>query len=107
LSYLVISGRGGAGPGDLTDAGRQFLRFHHFPPLGTVRCPHRRLIPEVLVQLGKLRALIYPSDRTRPGEHRTYIHFMETPPRLTCDPSGTQLYVVGGRYRITPRGIEG
>jgi len=32
---------------------------------------------------------------------------METPPLLACDPSGTQLYVVGGRYRITERGIEG
>jgi hypothetical protein len=32
---------------------------------------------------------------------------MEDPPRLVTDTAGTQLYVVGGRYRVTARGIEG
>ena len=38
---------------------------------------------------------------------RTYIHFMDTPPILASDPAGHQLYVVGGNYRVTDRGIEG
>jgi len=32
---------------------------------------------------------------------------MQTPVQLTCDPRGTQLYIVGGNYRVTERGIEG
>jgi hypothetical protein len=32
---------------------------------------------------------------------------MDAPPLLACDPRGTQLYIVGGSYRITTRGIEG
>lgn len=67
----------------------------------------RRLIPPVLVQLGFLRGLIYSSDRGQPGCPRTFVHFMRTPPRLACDPAGSQLFILGGRYRVTRRGIEG
>lgn len=66
-----------------------------------------RRLPRVLVKLGRLRALIYQSDRGCRGRMRTYIHFMERPPLLTCDGRGRRLYIVGGRYRITRRGIEG
>jgi hypothetical protein len=90
------------------DDGRKlFQMFHRFPAPGLIRAPCRRLIPRILVHVGELRGLIYSSDRGDGGRHRTYIHFMETPPRLTCDPEGRQLYIVGGRYRITRRGIEG
>lgn len=68
---------------------------------------HNRLIPHVVVELGELAGLIYRSDKWQPGQPHTYIHIMETPPHLVCNVSGTQLYVVGGNYRITPRGIEG
>jgi hypothetical protein len=61
----------------------------------------------VLRHVGRLKALIYSADRGRAGRLRTYIHFMHTPPRLMCDAGGTQLYIVGGRYRVTSRGIEG
>jgi hypothetical protein len=89
-------------------AGRTlFHHFHRFPAPGVVRMPCRRVIPKVLVQLGHLRGLIYSSDKGGHGRLKTYIHFMKTPPRLVCDPQGTQLYIVGGRYRVTPRGIEG
>jgi hypothetical protein len=69
--------------------------------------PNRPVPPEELVQVGQLRALIYSSDKGRQGRNRTFIHFMETPPLLACDPQGRQLYIVGGRYRVTRRGIEG
>ena len=58
-----------------------------------------------LVDLGALRGVIYTRDHG--GIKRTYIHFMDDPPRLACDPDGRQLYVLGGSYRITRRGIEG
>ena len=69
------------------------------------RCDRR--IPRVLVELGELRGLIYRSDKGRRGRPQTFIHFMETPPRLTCDAAGKQLYIVGGNYRVTEQGIEG
>jgi hypothetical protein len=84
-----------------------FRTFHHFP-CGRVdyrRC--RRVMPKVLVRLGRLKGLIYSSDRGQPGQPRSFVHFLETPAMLACDPAGTQLYIVGGRYRITRRGIEG
>jgi hypothetical protein len=92
---------------DLGAAQTLFRRFHRFSAPRVERVACGRTIPRVLVHLGYLKAVIYSSDRGDPGRPKTYIHFMETPPRLTCDPDGRQLYVVGGRYRVTRRGIEG
>ena len=67
-----------------------------------------RLAPP-LRPLGELRGLIYRASRA-PGEPpRNYVHFFEQPqlPVLTTDPTGRRLYIVGGRYRVTKRGIEG
>jgi hypothetical protein len=61
--------------------------------------------PKTLVDLGALRAVIYTKDGG--GNRRTYIHFMAEPPRLMCSADGRQLYVRGGSYRVTRRGIEG
>jgi hypothetical protein len=84
-----------------------YQAFNRFGPSRVVRISHSRVIPPVVVDLGELVGLIYRSDKGQPGQPRTYIHFMENPPRLVCDPEGTQLYVVGGSYRVTPQGIEG
>ncbi len=90
------------------DTARQlFERFHSFAPPHTLRRHCRRLMPKVLVNLGELRGLIYSSDKEQCGRPRTFIHFMETPPLLATDSSGKQLYIVGGNYRVTSRGIEG
>jgi hypothetical protein len=94
-------------PDYMRAAERRFRLFHCFAPARVVRAPCRRLIPKVLVHLGSLRGLIYSSDKQTPKQQRTYIHFMKTPARLACNPAGTQLYIIGGRYRVTPRGIEG
>jgi len=92
---------------DLNTARQLFQSFHSFGPPGLVRRSCNRLVPKVLVSLGELRGLIYGSDKCQPGRPRTFIHFMETPPQLACDPRGEQLYIIGGKYRITSRGIEG
>ena len=90
------------------DTARQlFERFHSFAPPRTLRRQCRRLMPKVLVNLGELRGLIYSSDKEQCGRPRTFIHFMETPPLLASDAGGKQLYIVGGNYRVTSRGIEG
>jgi hypothetical protein len=65
------------------------------------------VLPPVVVQLGELVGLIYRSDKWQPGEPRTYIHVLRDPPRLVSDIAGRQLFMLGGSYRVTSRGIEG
>lgn len=85
-----------------------FRRFHCYAAPKIERQPCKRIIPRVLVRLGNLRGLIYSSDRAQCGRPRTFIHFMESPPpMLACDPQGEQLFILGGRYRVTRNGIEG
>ena len=113
MSYIEVDRCGERHNGDgrceqcLRNAQSLFHRFHCFPALKVIREPCRRTIPNVLVHLGSLRGVIYSSDKWDQGRPKTYIHFMETPAQLTCNPEGTQLYIIGGRYRVTRRGIEG
>jgi hypothetical protein len=94
-------------PGCIEQAAQLFERFHCFRPSPPTRCRCPRVMPNVVVRLGELRGLIYRSDRGQPGCPRTFIHFMKNPTALACDPAGRQLYILGGRYRVTRRGIEG
>jgi hypothetical protein len=84
-----------------------FREFNRFDPSRVLRMRHAQTIPPVAVELGDLVGLIYRSDKGQPGRPRAYIHFMQDPPRLVSNPEGTQLYIVGGSYRVTRRGIEG
>lgn len=104
---VVNGGKRKCSSDDLKQARAQFHRFHCFPADRIIRKPCRRLIPKTLVKLGRLRGVIYSSDKGQKGCPQTFIHFMETPPLLACDPKGTQLFILGGRYRVTSRGIEG
>jgi hypothetical protein len=91
----------------LRDACSLFEQFHRYAPDMVARSSCRRTIPEVLVKIGKLRGLIYSSDKGERGRPKSYIHFMEEEPLLACDAKGRQLYILGGNYRVTRRGIEG
>lgn len=84
-----------------------YQAFNGFGPSRVMKIRHSRLIPPVVVEVGELVGLIYRSDKGQPGQPLAYIHRMEHPPRLVSNIEGTQLYVVGGSYRITPQGIEG
>ena len=84
-----------------------YKAFNHVGPSQVVTIRHPRLIPPVVVELGELMGLIYRSDKGQAGQPLTYIHIMENPPRLVSNIDGTQLYIVGGSYRVTPQGIEG
>ncbi len=93
--------------GYVKDAASLYRWFNRFGPSCVVRVQHQRLIPPVVVQIGELVGLMYRSDKWQRGRPRTYIHLMEDAPRLVSDINGKQLYLVGGSYRVTPRGIEG
>ncbi len=91
----------------LSPADRRYRAFHRCEPSRVVKVRCSRLIPPVVVDLGELVGVIYRCDKEQAGRPQTYLHRMETPPRLVSNVEGTQLYVVGGRYRVTARGIEG
>jgi hypothetical protein len=109
MSYVVDPALAQRPRTDLPDLrlARLFRTFHGFPADRVRRAQHPRLVPRALVDLGRLCGVIYASDRGCRGTPRTFIHFMRSCPRLACDPAGRQLYIVGGRYRVTTRGIEG
>jgi hypothetical protein len=88
------------------DASGLYRRFTRFPARSLQRVSHRRLMPPVVVELGRLAAVVYRSDKWV-GHPRTYIHYMEDPPRLVSDVAGRRLFLIGGSYRVTARGIEG
>ena len=91
----------------LEDAALLFRRFHRFKPDRIISQPCERTVPRLLVRLGELKALVYSSDRGRPGHWRSFVHFFQDPPALACDPRGRRLFILGGSYRVTPFGIEG
>jgi hypothetical protein len=84
-----------------------YRAFNRFGPSRVITIDHSRVIPPVVVELGELVGLMYRSDKGQPGQPRTYIHRMEDPPHLVSNIEGTQLYIVGGSYQVTSRGIEG
>jgi hypothetical protein len=84
-----------------------YREFNHFEASRSIKVKHSRLIPPVVVDLGELVGIIYRSDKGQPGQPQAYIHFMQAPPRLVSNVEGTQLYIVGGSYRMTRKGIEG
>lgn len=92
---------------ELNQAKVLYEEFNQFPTDRIERVHYERQIPAVVVGLGELTGIIYRSDKWQPGQPRTYIHFLENKPRLVSNVEGTQLYIVGGNYHVTPRGIEG
>lgn len=104
-STAAIQTRRSLGP-DVEDASALYRRFSRLPARSVRRVSHERRVPPVVVELGRLMAVVYRSDKWV-GHPRTYIHYMEDPPRLVSDVAGRQLFVIGGSYRITARGIEG
>jgi hypothetical protein len=67
-----------------------------------------RIVRRPLRAVGELRGVIYRTRRV-PGEApKNYVHFFQhRPPLLVTNPMGTRLYIMGGQYRVTPRGIAG
>jgi hypothetical protein len=99
--------RDSASADEVEDGIGLFQTFNRFPPARVMKVRHPRVMPPVVVHLGELVGLIYRSDKGQARSPRTYIHFMEDPPRLVSNTHGTQLYLVGGSYRVSARGIEG
>jgi hypothetical protein len=74
----------------------------------TMRVRFTRIVRLPLKPVGELRGVIYRTRRA-PGEApKNYVHFFQgRSPLLVTNPTGTRLYIIGGHYRVTQRGIEG
>jgi hypothetical protein len=67
-----------------------------------------RIVRFPVAPVGELRGVIYRASRVPGEEPKTYVHFFQGRlPKLTTDPSGTRLYIVGGQYRVGRNGIQG
>lgn len=63
------------------------------------------VIPDAMMVIGELEAVIYST--VRDDEHERYIHKfrVSSRPLICVSPDGDQLFIVGGRYEFTDRGI--
>jgi transglutaminase-like putative cysteine protease len=104
---ISLEEKAGAVQVDLQKGRGLYRAFSRRRPSRILTIRTGRTMPGIVVELGRLRGLIYRAEKGWPGRPRTYIHVMEDPPRLVSNVEGTQLYIVGGNYRVTPRGIEG
>ncbi|HJQ68526.1 MAG TPA: hypothetical protein VKA70_06125 [Blastocatellia bacterium] len=77
-------------------------------PSAMVRVRVFRMARPPVVPVGELRGVIYRASRS-PGEPpKNYVHFFkERLPILVTDRTGKRLYIVGGQYQVTRKGIEG
>jgi hypothetical protein len=100
---LATSGPLGAA---VRSAATLYQQFTRTPARSIERVAHARLMPPVVLEIGRLAGLVYRSSKWV-GRPRTYIHVMDDPPRLVSDVTGRRLFIVGGSYRVTRRGIEG
>lgn len=63
-------------------------------------------LPAAMWQLGELVRVEY--DASKGGERARFYHdFEDVKPVLAVDPDNGQLYIVGGDYDVTSRGIVG
>lgn len=61
-----------------------------------------------LVAIGELRGVIYRTNKYINDRPMNYVHFFnQVFPKLLTNNDGNRLYISGGRYRVTNRGIQG
>lgn len=63
-------------------------------------------VPEVVWLLGELDAVQYTCIRDGKTEHYQHRFKKSSRPLLCSNETGSAIFCVGGRYRITDRGIE-
>ena len=85
-----------------------YSAFHdRVPDAVTVVPQGRKVMPDLVAQLGPLKAVEYAVTLSS-GERVTMRHtFGRVKPVLVCDADGRALWIVGGEFKVTERGIEG
>jgi hypothetical protein len=89
---------------EFEQAARLYQRFtgHAAAPLADVPAPR---VPRVGLAIGTCDGLLYTT--VRDGAKEAYIHRFKAAdrPLFVVSPDGLQLFLVGGRFRFTERGI--
>lgn len=62
-------------------------------------------VPEVLMLVGEMDAVLYTCIRDGRQEHYKHTFRKSSRPLLCSNETGTALFIVGGRYSMTDRGI--
>ena len=87
---------------------KRYFEFHGHKPRYIRKTDFH--VPKGLVILGKAVAVEYYTDKLHgggDGKKAVYRHDFETPALLCMDERGKkQLYIIGGRVKITDAGIE-
>jgi hypothetical protein len=81
-------------------AARLYMDFHERPAKRVRLVPVRRSI--VAMQIGRLDAVLYSSDH---GVRYQHTFKGRSRPHLVASHDGRALAIVGGRFRMTARGI--
>lgn len=89
---------------DLRKAAKLFSDFtgYNDPKVVKVRVPARS---KIMLLIGDVDGILYTTSRD--GQIEKYIHRFKRKarPQLLASPDGTQLYLIGGSYDFTERGI--
>ena len=65
-------------------------------------------LSDQFIRLGTLPEIAYKSDKWQKGNPVEYLHkFGRKKPYLLAHPTARIMLIVGGGWKITPRGIEG
>lgn len=89
---------------EVDKAGRLYREFSGHDPdeVQTVEIPD---MPSAVLVIGQLEGVIYST--VRDGQSERYIHKFRqrSRPMLCASPDGEQLFIVGGTFEFTDRGI--
>ena len=88
---------------DIERASRLYKRFREADPKRTRAV--RIKLPKALMVMGTLEAVLYTTSHA--GQVRMYKHVFSkgSRPVLAAAPGKRQLFIVGGRFHVTERGI--
>ena len=92
---------------DLGKAKKTYRRWHDKNPgeMISLNIPGLKMNGPWVI-MGTMPDILYTSDKWEKEAH-DYIHNFSVPPFLVCDPAGKVMMIVGGKYKITERGIVG
>jgi hypothetical protein len=92
------------------DAAKMYEKFHWGRPARRAVRTKIANLPKRLVELGTLEAVIYSTKKGGRALADYIHHFGEggsRKPKLTADPNGKRLHILGGGYDVKPEGITG
>lgn len=98
--------RNPSGAAAIAQATRTFKKWHGFDPKRSLELSDQKS-PRVQVKLGDVHAIEYVSNKWT-GRKERYRHVFKSPRPLLCTgPDARGLFIHGGGYKVTERGIEG